>query len=291
MLPAPAEVSSVVGTLLSTSVLADVPVHVVSRRLGHADVQTTLNIHGDVTKDADLCRPKVCGRRRHPPLLPAVSRRAGHLPGRARWRTRDHRVRQPRPDPAHAPRPPADDAETKRRCASTSRLIAKLRGHGLIQKIPKCRRYWLTCHGQRLMPPSSWSMTATSPTPTPQRPDQPKLSPAPNNIHVGDASLEGNQMQPAQHRLFIRHRGRRIAVTGRRLAGHRVRRPQRPRRPARRQRPRRLQLLPGRQLDPAAEIPGLCPRRPVPRDIHRDQGTATTAVRPAKTSRRRRTTT
>ncbi|MGH3225636.1 MAG: hypothetical protein ACRDPY_44315 [Streptosporangiaceae bacterium] len=49
------------------------------------------------------------------------------------------------------PRPPADDAAAKRRCASTSRLITKLRGHGLIQKIPKRRRYRLTRHGQRLM--------------------------------------------------------------------------------------------------------------------------------------------
>lgn len=34
--------------------LAGVPVHVVSRRLGHADVQTTLNIYAHVTDDAEL---------------------------------------------------------------------------------------------------------------------------------------------------------------------------------------------------------------------------------------------
>jgi site-specific recombinase XerD len=34
--------------------LAGVPVHVVSRRLGHADVQTTLNVYGHVTEDAEL---------------------------------------------------------------------------------------------------------------------------------------------------------------------------------------------------------------------------------------------
>jgi integrase len=34
--------------------LAGVPVHVVSRRLGHADVQTTLNTYGHVTEDAEL---------------------------------------------------------------------------------------------------------------------------------------------------------------------------------------------------------------------------------------------
>jgi site-specific recombinase XerD len=34
--------------------LAGVPVHVVSRRLGHADVQTTLQLYGHVTEDAEL---------------------------------------------------------------------------------------------------------------------------------------------------------------------------------------------------------------------------------------------
>lgn len=34
--------------------LAGTPVHVVSRRLGHADVQTTLNTYGHVTEDAEL---------------------------------------------------------------------------------------------------------------------------------------------------------------------------------------------------------------------------------------------
>ena len=38
----------------SALLLAGVPVHVVSRRLGHADVQTTLNIYGHVTEDAEL---------------------------------------------------------------------------------------------------------------------------------------------------------------------------------------------------------------------------------------------
>jgi integrase len=34
--------------------LAGVPLHVVSRRLGHADVQTTMNLYGWVTDDAEL---------------------------------------------------------------------------------------------------------------------------------------------------------------------------------------------------------------------------------------------
>ena len=34
--------------------MAGVPVHVVSRRLGHADVQTTLELYAHVTEDADM---------------------------------------------------------------------------------------------------------------------------------------------------------------------------------------------------------------------------------------------
>jgi site-specific recombinase XerD len=34
--------------------LCGVPVHVVSRRLGHADVQTTLNLYAHVTEDAEM---------------------------------------------------------------------------------------------------------------------------------------------------------------------------------------------------------------------------------------------
>ena len=74
-------------------------------------------------------------------------------------------------------------------------------------------------------------------------------------------------VEPAQHRLAMRHRGRRIPVTGRRLPGHRVRRSRRPRGPASLLRPGRLQPVLDRQLDPAAEVPGLDPGRPVPLDI------------------------
>ncbi len=40
--------------MLSTSLLAGVPVHVVSRRLGHADVQTTLETYAHVTEEAEM---------------------------------------------------------------------------------------------------------------------------------------------------------------------------------------------------------------------------------------------
>jgi hypothetical protein len=45
----------------------------------------------------------------------------------------------------------ASRAEAKRRCARTSRQIAKLRGHGLVAKIPNRRLYRVTSYGQRVM--------------------------------------------------------------------------------------------------------------------------------------------
>jgi hypothetical protein len=48
-------------------------------------------------------------------------------------------------------RPAADRDEARRRCERTSRLILKLRGHGLVAKIPRARRYRVTRHGQRVM--------------------------------------------------------------------------------------------------------------------------------------------
>ena len=42
-------------------------------------------------------------------------------------------------------------AEAKRRRERTSRLIAKMRGHGLVAKVPRTRLYRVTPHGQRVM--------------------------------------------------------------------------------------------------------------------------------------------
>ncbi len=42
-------------------------------------------------------------------------------------------------------------AEAKRRCARVSRLIAKLRGHGLVAKVKDARLYRVTERGYRLM--------------------------------------------------------------------------------------------------------------------------------------------
>jgi hypothetical protein len=49
------------------------------------------------------------------------------------------------------PRPPADTVEAHRRCARVSRLIAKLRAHGLVAKVPRQRLYRVTPHGQRTL--------------------------------------------------------------------------------------------------------------------------------------------
>ena len=49
------------------------------------------------------------------------------------------------------PKTPRDDEELRRRCTRTSRAVAKLRGHGLLAKIPRSYRYRITPRGARLM--------------------------------------------------------------------------------------------------------------------------------------------
>ena len=56
--------------------------------------------------------------------------------------------------------PPSDDAEAKRRCAYVSRQIAKLRGHGLVAKVPLHRLYRVTPYGQR--PPVAGSVARSA---------------------------------------------------------------------------------------------------------------------------------
>ena len=47
--------------------------------------------------------------------------------------------------------PPKNAAEAKKRCTRVSRLIAQLRGHGLVAKLPRSRRYRPTSFGLRVM--------------------------------------------------------------------------------------------------------------------------------------------
>ncbi len=49
------------------------------------------------------------------------------------------------------PKPPASTAQQRKRSAHVSRLLAKLRGHGLIAKVPRCRLYRPTVKGIQLM--------------------------------------------------------------------------------------------------------------------------------------------
>jgi folate-dependent tRNA-U54 methylase TrmFO/GidA len=48
-------------------------------------------------------------------------------------------------------RPPADTDERHRRCERVSRLLVKLRGHGLIAKVPRAQLYRVTPYGHRVM--------------------------------------------------------------------------------------------------------------------------------------------
>ena len=49
------------------------------------------------------------------------------------------------------PKPPATPQIAKQRCMRVSRLIAKLRGHGLIAKVKNSRLYRLTKLGSRIV--------------------------------------------------------------------------------------------------------------------------------------------
>jgi hypothetical protein len=48
-------------------------------------------------------------------------------------------------------RPPHDIDEAHRRCERVSRLIVKLRGHGLVAKVPRSRLYRVTRYGNRVL--------------------------------------------------------------------------------------------------------------------------------------------
>jgi hypothetical protein len=70
---------------------------------------------------------------------------------RRRGAPKEHQTPVNRPGFDGGRRPPADQDEAHRRCERVSRLIVKLRGHGLVAKIPRARRYRVTIYGQRVM--------------------------------------------------------------------------------------------------------------------------------------------
>jgi hypothetical protein len=97
------------------------------------------------------CRPVRNRGRRHPRLNPVGSADLALfracLAGEHTingFRTRDVNARI-------YSRPPRDHAERRRRCQATSRQVAKLRGHGLVAKVPHRRLYRVTPYGLRFM--------------------------------------------------------------------------------------------------------------------------------------------
>ncbi len=68
-------------------------------------------------------------------------------------------------------RPARDQNEAHRRCQRVSRLIVKMRGHGLVAKIPRARRYRVTSYGHKSWPRQSQCTTTTSRPITSARPE------------------------------------------------------------------------------------------------------------------------
>jgi hypothetical protein len=98
-----------------------------------------------------LCQSRVVDGRRHGKLNPVAAHdchvfqavMAGEQ-AISGFRNRDLTARL-FPVPCKSPE------EARQRCARTSRLIAKLRGHGLLAKVPGSRRYRVTLRGHRVM--------------------------------------------------------------------------------------------------------------------------------------------
>jgi hypothetical protein len=121
-----------------------------NRRYLEALAAAPLNGEGVAALDA-LCRPRTRNGRHHArfnPLRPtdlalfrAVLAGGNTIVG---FRNRDLADRLYR-------RPASNDDERRRRCARTSRQIAKLRGHGLVAKVRGVRLYRVTPHGQRVL--------------------------------------------------------------------------------------------------------------------------------------------
>jgi hypothetical protein len=98
-----------------------------------------------------LCRPRRNYGRRHPRLSP-IDRR--HLALFRAVLAGEHVIvgfRNTHIQNRLWAQHPIDRAEARRRCAYVSRQIAKLRGHGLIAKVPRHRLYRVTPYGQRVM--------------------------------------------------------------------------------------------------------------------------------------------
>jgi len=118
----------------------------------YLEALATAATHGTAVRQLDrLCRSRVHGRRRHAPFSPLSARDLTVF--RAVLAGENTIIGFANRDLARRlySKPARDPAEATRRCAATSRLIAKLRGHGLVRKLPGRRRYRTTQLGRNLL--------------------------------------------------------------------------------------------------------------------------------------------
>ena len=98
-----------------------------------------------------LCRGRIVGGTRYPRINPVAPDQSqifrAVLAGEHSilgFRNRDLQARLYR---VH----PKSPTEAKSRCSRVSRIVSKLRGHGLLAKVPGSRLYRVTQRGQRVM--------------------------------------------------------------------------------------------------------------------------------------------
>lgn len=104
-----------------------------------------------VDKLDDLCRSHMRGGKRIPKLQPVAPQDAELLVAVAAG---DHMINGFRNADLQKrlyKRAAASPQDAKRRCARVSRMIAKLRGHGLVHKVPRSRLYRVTAGGFRII--------------------------------------------------------------------------------------------------------------------------------------------
>ena len=99
----------------------------------------------------DLCRSHTWQGRHIPKLHPVAAQDAQLLEAVAAGEHMINGFRNADVQAKLYETPPSSPQEGKRRCARVSRLIAKLRGHGLVRKVPRSRLYRATPLGVRLM--------------------------------------------------------------------------------------------------------------------------------------------
>lgn len=118
----------------------------------YLEALATVQLKGEAIEELDaLCRSHTVANKRHARFQP-VSVSDGQL--FAAVMAGEHQATGFRNHDLTArlyPQPATCPEEKRRRCARTSRVIAKLRGHGLVAKVPRSRRYRVTRKGCRVM--------------------------------------------------------------------------------------------------------------------------------------------